>query len=145
MYYTCILLLELIYLLINIPSVLYNTSDSRTATCTYAWSDITCHQLARIRNRWRSHVLRRECVAGRVVGPLNASCFPQVHTSRFGVIPKSNQPGRWRLILDLSAPDGFSANDGVDPELCSLLYHGGRCCGRDSPPGLWLAARKSRH
>ena len=45
-----------------------------------------------------------------------------VHTNRFGVIPKPNQPGKWCLIVDLSHPDGASINDGVDSTLCSLKY-----------------------
>ncbi len=47
--------------------------------------------------------------------------FPQVHASPIGVIPKKT-PGKWRLIVDLSAPRGSSVNDGVDPQLCSLKY-----------------------
>ena len=39
----------------------------------------------------------------------------------FGVIPKGNT-GKWRLILDLSSPEGSSVNDGVAPELCSMSY-----------------------
>lgn len=42
--------------------------------------------------------------------------------SRFGVIPKSHQPGKWRLIVDLSYPEGKSVNDGIDPNLMSLNY-----------------------
>ncbi|XP_062522989.1 uncharacterized protein LOC134197660 [Corticium candelabrum] len=42
--------------------------------------------------------------------------------SPFGVIPKPHQPGKWRLILDLSSPHGHSVNDGIDPHLCSLSY-----------------------
>jgi hypothetical protein len=45
-----------------------------------------------------------------------------IQISRFGVIPNTNQPGKWRLILDLSIPDGSSVNDGVDASLCSLSY-----------------------
>ena len=37
------------------------------------------------------------------------------------MIPK-NTAGKWRLILDLSWPDGHSVNDGIDPDLCSLSY-----------------------
>ena len=37
------------------------------------------------------------------------------------MIPKSTA-GKWRLILDLSWPDGHSVNDGIDPDLCSLSY-----------------------
>ena len=45
-----------------------------------------------------------------------------VHISRFGVIPKKHQPGRWRLIVDLSSPLERSVNDYIDPSLCSLSY-----------------------
>ncbi len=67
--------------------------------------------------------LAREREAGRVIGPLPAN-LTGVHVSRFGVIPKPHQPGRWRLIVDLSHPKGtgMSVNDGIDPALCSLAY-----------------------
>ena len=45
-----------------------------------------------------------------------------MHISRFGVIPKKSQPGKWRLIVDLSHPDGLSVNDGISSALCSLSY-----------------------
>ena len=38
------------------------------------------------------------------------------------MIPKGHQTGKWRLIVDLSAPKGASVNDGIRPELCSLTY-----------------------
>ena len=37
------------------------------------------------------------------------------------MIPNS-EVGKWRLILDLSSPEGFSVNDGIKRELCSLSY-----------------------
>lgn len=66
--------------------------------------------------------LDSECAAGRMVGPLPRQGFLNIHVSRLGVIPKSHQPGRWRVILDLSHPDGASVNDGIDTALCSLAY-----------------------
>ena len=45
-----------------------------------------------------------------------------LHVSRFGVIPKRHQPGKWRLILDLSSPAGHSVNDGIAGEDYSLQY-----------------------
>ena len=66
--------------------------------------------------------LSREVEAGRVIGPLGHQSMPAVHINRFGVIPKNHQPGKWRLIVDLSHPSGFSVNDGIEPELCSLKY-----------------------
>ena len=65
--------------------------------------------------------IRGEVEAGRVMGPFSREAFPGVQVSPFGVIPKS-EPGKWRLIIDLSAPKGSSVNDGIDPALCSLAY-----------------------
>ena len=66
--------------------------------------------------------LARECKLGRVIGPLDPAVFPHIQVNRFGVIPKPHQPGKWRLIVDLSYPEGGSVNDGITPELCSLRY-----------------------
>ena len=66
--------------------------------------------------------LQEECRMGRVLGPFDPEELPGLHISKFGVIPKSNQPGKWRLILDLSSPKGASVNDGIQKELCSLQY-----------------------
>ena len=38
------------------------------------------------------------------------------------MIPKKSQPGKWRLIVDLSSPHGLSVKDGVSEALCSLRY-----------------------
>ena len=65
--------------------------------------------------------LAKERELGRVIGSLTPGSL-QLQINRFGVIPKSSQPGKWRLIVDLSHPDGFSINDGIEPELCSLSY-----------------------
>ena len=35
------------------------------------------------------------------------------------VIPKS-QPGKWRLIVDLSSPEAVSVNNGIDRLMCSI-------------------------
>ena len=39
-----------------------------------------------------------------------------------GLIPKSHQSGKFRLIVDLLASLGRSVNDGIDSGLCSLSY-----------------------
>ena len=67
--------------------------------------------------------LATECSEGRVLGPLDPSHFPMVASSRFGVIPKGST-GKWRLIVDLSSPEGASVNDGINEALCSLSYIG---------------------
>ena len=57
-----------------------------------------------------------------MLGPFDLGELPGLHVSKFGVIPKSNQPGKWRLILDLSSPNGCSVNDGIEKKVCSLQY-----------------------
>ena len=65
--------------------------------------------------------LIKECVEGRVLGPLDPLQFPRIQISRFGVIPKRSS-GKWHLIVDLSSPEGHSVNDGIDADLCSVKY-----------------------
>ena len=55
-------------------------------------------------------------------GRLMASSNPAVRKNPIGIVPKPHQPGKFRLIVDLSAPRGESVNDGIAPELCSLQY-----------------------
>ena len=66
--------------------------------------------------------LRKEVIEGRVAGPFRRELLPMAHISRFGVIPKSHQPNKWRLILDLSFPKDHSVNAGISTDLCSLTY-----------------------
>ena len=65
-----------------------------------------------------SRYIAEEVSAGR----LQASSLPTVRKNPIGLIPKPHQPGKFRLIVDLSAPCGFSVNDGIAPALCSLEY-----------------------
>ena len=69
-----------------------------------------------------SNYLQSELEEGNIVGPLSSHSLPDLHINRIGAIPKKHQPGKWRLITDLSAPEGFSVNDTIDPQLCSLSY-----------------------
>ena len=66
--------------------------------------------------------IKQEIELGNVIGPFTKAVAPAVHINRFGVIPKKHQPGKWRLITDLSFPDNGSVNDAINPELCSLSY-----------------------
>ena len=66
--------------------------------------------------------LQSEVQSGRVAGPFSQPPLPVLHVSRFGVIPKRHQPGKWRLILDLSSPAGHNVNDEIVGEDCSLQY-----------------------
>ena len=60
--------------------------------------------------------LANEVSLGRVAGPFSSSPLPNLHISSFDVIPKKGQPGKWRLVVDLSSPGGWSVNDGIDPD-----------------------------
>ena len=62
--------------------------------------------------------LATELATGRTVGPFEPQELPNKQVGRFGVIPKA----KWRLIVHLSSPNGYSVNDGIAPELCSLKY-----------------------
>ena len=66
--------------------------------------------------------LQAEVSLRRVAGPFLSSLLPNCQISRFGVILKNHQPGKWRLIVDLSHPKGKSVNDGIPKHLCSLKY-----------------------
>ena len=66
--------------------------------------------------------LEEELRAGRIVGPFNPEELMGAQVNQIGVIPKSGQPNKWRLIVDLSNPRDHSVNDGIDKELCSLTY-----------------------
>ena len=67
--------------------------------------------------------LRREINLNQLVklSKQEAECL-KVHSSPMGIIPKKNKPGSWRLIVDLSAPEGGSINDGIGKEMSSLTY-----------------------
>lgn len=66
--------------------------------------------------------LSNEMTLRRVAGPFKKSQLPTVQISRFGVIPKSHQRDKWRLITDLSYPKHCSINDGIPKSLCGLSY-----------------------
>lgn len=66
--------------------------------------------------------LANEVQLGRVAGPFSSPPIPSLHISSFSVIPKKGQPGKWRLIVDLSSPHDHSVNDGIDADNYSMHY-----------------------
>ena len=66
--------------------------------------------------------LSAELAASRLAGRFNHPPIPALQVSPFGVIPKNHQPGKWRLILDLSFPAGHSVNNGIPKDPYSLKY-----------------------
>ena len=63
-----------------------------------------------------------EVAKGNIRGPFMPGSIQPLHINQFGVIPKRHQPGKWRLITDLSYPEGRSVNDAIDKSICSLSY-----------------------
>ena len=51
-----------------------------------------------------------------MIGPVDNTSV-HLYINRFGVIPKPNRPGEWRLIVDLSHPDDASVNDGISSQV----------------------------
>ena len=52
------------------------------------------------RSTYLDQYLRTELEKGRVAGPFSIVPIPNLHISRFGIVPMTYQPGKWRLILD---------------------------------------------
>ena len=69
-----------------------------------------------------SDYLKREISLNRMWKYPRHVSPPGIHFSPIGVIPKKNRPGKWRLIVDLSSPRGFSINDGISSDLSTLSY-----------------------
>lgn len=78
----------------------------------------SAHQQAHIIDAYLDNEVQR----GRLAGPFDLPPISPLQVSGFGVIPKKGQPGKWRLIFDLSSPLGYSVNDGINPGDCSLQY-----------------------
>lgn len=67
-------------------------------------------------------IIWQELHSGNILDPFGEAELPGIHVNRIGCIPKKHQPGKWRLITDLSHPQGGSVNDAIPPKLCSLSY-----------------------
>ena len=50
--------------------------------------------------------LQNGVYSGMVAGPFPVPPLPFLHISRFGVILKNNQPGKWPFVWDLTSPRG---------------------------------------
>ena len=58
-----------------------------------------------------SQYLQKELSLGHLLGLFeDTSYLPPLQINRFGVIPKGHNTGKWRLITDLSFPNGQSVN-----------------------------------
>lgn len=66
--------------------------------------------------------IAKEVEKGNILGPFPPAIAPKVHINRIGAIPKKHQPGKWRVITDLSFPDGQCVNESITSECCSMQY-----------------------
>ena len=90
--------------------------------------------------------LRSETKAGTLIGPLEKMAVPGLHINRLGVIPKLQQPGKWRLIVDLSCPRKHSVNDwSVEGVLLSEIPFSGRRCEGNISTGTRNPASEVQH
>ena len=53
---------------------------------------------------------------------VDAAQASETHCNPVGIIRKPHQPGKFRLIVNLSSPEGASVNDAISPELASVQY-----------------------
>jgi len=80
------------------------------------------HQSAALHPDVLSQYIDKELQNGRVAELPNPSSFPAIHISPLGLVPKKGKAGKWRMIMDLSSPEGHSVNDGITKESCSFHY-----------------------
>ena len=66
--------------------------------------------------------LAAERATGRLLRPLPTQLANSCQTSPIGLIPKPHQPGKWRLIVDLSSPRRASVNEAIASEPCHMRY-----------------------
>ena len=64
--------------------------------------------------------LRKECLAGRILGPFSSRPIRNLKCSGLGAVPEKG--GKWHMILHLPAPLGKSINDHISKEDFSLHY-----------------------
>ena len=81
-----------------------------------------------------SKYLQEEIAEGRILGPFTpGELNTPIHISPIGVIPKRHQPNKWRLIVDMSSPDGFSINQ--YRAILPNVYQDPRCHPANSSTG----------
>ena len=66
-------------------------------------------------------MLHKELALGRIAGPFTSIPLYNLVVSPLGLIPQT-QPGKFRIIDDLSFPKGDSVNSGIPQEFCSVTY-----------------------
>ena len=85
----------------------------------FQWESPLRSATANMESAWQhpeviQEYIDKEISKGRMLGPFTPDLCPYLHINRFGVIPKGQNTGKWRLITDLSYPEGQSVNDGIE-------------------------------
>ena len=65
--------------------------------------------------------LEREISLGRMAGPFQSPPFSNFHASHVGLVPKQD-PGKVRLVHDLSLPRGDSTNFYTSKDFTTVQY-----------------------
>ena len=65
--------------------------------------------------------MRKECEAGRIIGPFLSPPFPKFVCSPLVIVPKKD-PSEFCLIQHLSYPKGMSVNDFIPDTNSSVRY-----------------------
>ena len=68
-----------------------------------------------------SSFLQEQVQQGFMVGPLSPHLCSHIRLSRMAVVPKKT-PGKFRVIVNLSAPVGGSVNDNIHRDLTHVAY-----------------------
>ena len=72
-----------------------------------------------------SDYLKEQVEEAKVCGPFPENSSPcSLHFSPIGIIPKPHKPNQWRLIIDMSSPEGVSINDSIASAQATLSYIG---------------------
>ena len=93
-------------------------------TLTTLHSKHSNHRSATLHPGVITEYLEHEVERGRVAELKDRSptLYQGLHVSPIGVVPKKGKHNKWRMITDLSSPQGHSVNDGITKESCSFHY-----------------------
>ena len=79
------------------------------------------HQSALQASTHVNEKINHEIHLGRIAGPFDEPPFFNFHSSPLGLVPK-HDPGKYRLIHDLSFPKGDSINSYTSREFTTVQY-----------------------
>ena len=91
-----------------------NYNGPRVSVVTKNLRSARCHEKELLEK------VHKEINKGRILGPFDEKPISNLRVNPVGIVPKKT--GGWRLISHLSAPSGFSVNDFIDTQACSVSY-----------------------